>query len=98
MRKALLILAVMSMSAQADIILSTTPDVVVENQPNQAWGSPLPAECRGTFNYTTGKVTIEPRPEPSVSNQMRAPCFSSWLVNMVQFWNWPKPVAQVATK
>jgi len=76
--------------AHADILIATNPDVVVELQPNAAWGSPMPAECRITYNYTTGKVVVEPRPEPSVSNQMRAPCTTGWLVNFATFWHWFK--------
>ena len=93
----LAVLALFATSAFADIVISTNPHVIVELQPNTAWRQPMPAECRITYNYTTGQVVVEERPKvkaainlppmtrPEISEGDKL-CAKAWFGNVATFW------------
>jgi hypothetical protein len=87
-KSAILLCAAFVTVAHADILLTppgSPGPVIVELQPNTAWRQAMPDYCRITFNYTTGQVVVEQRPDVS-STKDRAPCARPWAENLATFW------------
>ena len=86
MKLLFLLAALIALPATADVVISSSPQVIVEIQPNNVFGQPLPRICRGTFNYTTGQVTIEGRPRTPPGTDVF--CAKAWFGNLSAFWDW----------
>ena len=63
-----------------------TQAVPVE-QPNVAWGQPLPSYCMVTFDSSNFSVAVSQRPDVPAPKGSHS-CASAWALNAVTFWKW----------
>ena len=69
------------------LCLAAAANAVPVEQPNRAWGQPLPNYCMVTFDSSNFQVTVNQRPGVPAPKDAR-PCASEWTMNALRFWNW----------
>ena len=71
----------------AALCLAAAAQAVPVEQPNRAWGQPLPNYCMVTFDSSNFQVAINERPGVPRPKGAR-PCVSAWTENFLAFWRW----------
>ena len=68
-------------------LVAAAAQAVPVEQPNRAWGQPLPDYCMVTFDSSNFQVAINERPGVPMPKDAR-PCFNAWMGNFLTFWRW----------